>query len=518
MASLDSAPSRARQRWQEALLLFSLPFLYLLWRAPSFDSFFSNTDHGFQLALGRQVLLGKLPYVDLFFYYGPLAAYTSAAGFYFTDGPLAEIVICCIGYALAAGFAGLAVRRHTSFFVSLLVVAAMLLLLSRFYKWYYWCFPALVLFLLDRSFSKPEAHRRHAVALGCAAGIAALYRLDLGLACAVLAGVVWVASALRLDPRRLRQLPSLVVAGLAPMSLWLLFLLSQGGAAAVRDYFRFTCEGAVSTVSLIHSPIPDVDWARPFSSRSQVALAFRVVPAIYVLCLVHCAVHLVRRRSEPERLLVLGAAALGGAGLYPQAMHASEQQHLLQTLALLPACLALISWDLLALRNLGLRLSVSACGLVLLFMLAQIRGGFDLGPLLEGPERKLENLARARWTKPLKPITVTESIALPGQTVLVLPRPGDAYPTQIYAWIHRPMAGIFSFYEAGFFTDDYWRLRNYREILRNPPAVVIAAPDVFRARGSGGAAYLPEIYAFVREHYTDVVLSENGWIVLRRGS
>ena len=518
MASLDSAPPRARRRWQEALALFLLPFLYLLWRAPSFDSFFSNTDHGFQLALGRQVLLGKVPYVDLFFYYGPLAAYTSALGFCCTDGPLAEIVICCIGYALAAGFAGLAVRRHTSFLVSMLVVAAMLLLLSRFYKWYYWCFPALVLFLLDRSLSCGVRQRRHALALGCAAGLAALYRLDLGLACAVLAGAVWVTSALRLDRRRLRQLPLLVLAGFAPMALWLVFLLTKGGAPAVLDYFRFTYEGAVSTVKVIHSPIPDVDWARPFSSPSQVALAFRLTPALYLLCLVHCAVGLIRRRSEPERLLVLGAAALGGACIYPQALHASEQQHLLQTLALLPACLALLLWDVLAVRNLGLRLVSSACGLVVLVMLFQIRGGFDLGSLLESPERKLENLARARGTKPLKPITVTESIALSGQTVLVLPRPGDAYPTQIYAWIHRPMAGIFSFYSAGFFTDDFWRLRNYREILRNPPAVVIAAPDVFRARGSGGASYLPEIYAFVREHYTDVVLSENGRIVLRRGS
>lgn len=499
------------------MLLFLLPFLYLLWRVPSFDSFFSNTDHGFQLSLGRQVLLGKFPYIDLFFYYGPLAAYTSAAGFLITDGPLAEIVICCTGYALAAGFAGLAVRRHTSFLVSILVVAAMLLLLSRFYKWYYWCFPALVLFLFDRALSNPQRPLRQAAGLGFAAGLAALYRLDLGLACAVLAGLAWVASALTLDPRRLRQLPALVLAGLAPMTLWLFFLLMQGGTAAVRDYFRFTYEGTVSTVTLVNSPIPDVDWGQLLSTRSQVALAFRLAPAIYALCLVHCAVRLLRRRSEPQRLLVLGAAALGGACLYPQAMHASEQQHLLQTLALLPACLALCLRDLLAIPSLTLRLCSSACGLAVLTMLVQIRGGLDLGPLLEGPEHKLENLARALRTKPLKPILVTESIALPGQTVLVLPRPGEAYPTQIHAWIHRPMAGIFNFYQAGFFTDDYWRLRNYREILRNPPAVVIAAPDVLRSRGSSGAAYLPEIYAFVRERYTDVVFAENDWIVLRPG-
>ncbi len=29
---------------------------------------------------------------------------------------------------------------------------------------------------------------------------------------------------------------------------------------------------------------------------------------------------------------------------------------------------------------------------------------------------------------------------------------------------------------------------------------------------------LAEIHAFVRERFTDVVLSENGWIVLRPGS
>ena len=516
MAPVASTPERARRRGWHTLLLFLLPFLYLLWRCPSFDSFFSNTDHGFQLSLGRQVLLGKFPYVDLFFYYGPLAAYTSALGFLITDGPLAEVLICCTGYALATGCAALAIRRHTNAVVSTLATAAMLLLLSRFYKWYYWCFPALVLFLLERSLRSQERYAPRAAGLGFVAGVAGLYRLDLGLACAVLATAAWTAFALVLDRRRLRSLPALVLAGLAPLLLWLLFLLWRAGTPALRDYFRFTYEGAVSTVTLVNSPIPDVNWDRLLTPRSQTAVAFRFVPAIHVACLLYCAVRLWRRPSNPERLLLLGAAALGGIFLYPQALHASEQQHLLQTLALFPAGIALFLWDLLGIPVLGLRLTTAAGGLAILTMLVQIRGGLDLGPLLDGPERKLENLVKCLRRKPLRAIEATESVAAPGQTVLVLPRPNEAFPTQIYAWIHRPMAGIFNFYHPGFFTDDTWRLRDYREILRRPPAAVIAAPDALQARSSG-AAYLPEIFALVRERYTDVVFAEGNWLVLRPG-
>ncbi|MEM8805939.1 MAG: NAD-dependent epimerase/dehydratase family protein, partial [Cyanobacteria bacterium P01_G01_bin.38] len=36
---------------------------------PTLESFLENADHGYQLSMGKQVLLGKFPFVDFFFHY-----------------------------------------------------------------------------------------------------------------------------------------------------------------------------------------------------------------------------------------------------------------------------------------------------------------------------------------------------------------------------------------------------------------------------------------------------------------
>lgn len=453
-------------------------------------------------------------------------AYTSALGFTLTDGPLGEVLICSAGYALAISTAAWVVRRHTNGLVALLVAAVMLLVLGRIYKWYYWCFPVLVLWSFARSLGDGGGRARHAAGLGFLAGCAGLYRLDLGLACGALAAVAWTLAAFVLERRRLRRLPILLLAGCAPLLVWLAVLLVRSGASAVLDYVSFTIHGALSIVEAHQTsvPTPRFDWHQPFATSSQLALALWVVPAVSVLAVLLCAVRLRGRPADPRRLLVLGAAALGGLALLPQALHALEQQHLLQTLPFLPACVALLLYELrevpLTLRGVPLasRALSAACTLALLAMLVPLHGGFDLRPA-DNPLRKFRLLVNGPPANSsetlLRVIATLEALVPPGESVLVLPRPGKTHPTQLYAWIHRPMAGIFNVYFPGLFEDDEWRLRNYRAVLAHPPAAVIAERSILRASRPGARLGHAELFEYVRSNYGEVAFDEQGWLILR---
>lgn len=50
----------------------------LLMKAPGPGFYMGSRDHGSQLCIGTQVLLGKVPGIDLPIAYGPMVMYTSA--------------------------------------------------------------------------------------------------------------------------------------------------------------------------------------------------------------------------------------------------------------------------------------------------------------------------------------------------------------------------------------------------------------------------------------------------------
>src|SRR5271166_1139721 len=115
--------------------------VYLLWRFPPPTFFLSSLDHGYQLAMGTAVVDGRLPGIDYFTLYGPFVGLTSGLGLAVTGSLTGEIVICAVGYALAICCASSVVRRQTSPIFGWICVFALLLLLPRYYKWYYWLFP-----------------------------------------------------------------------------------------------------------------------------------------------------------------------------------------------------------------------------------------------------------------------------------------------------------------------------------------------------------------------------------------
>jgi hypothetical protein len=133
------------------LVLVAVVMLCLLWRAPGLEFYYHSPDHGYQLSLGRQITLGKFPFVDMFFHYGPLTALTSAIGIWLSGSLLGETLICVIGYTAALFLVFALVRAHASTTTGLCATIFSFLMMSRFYKWYYWLFPLLSLYIFHRA-------------------------------------------------------------------------------------------------------------------------------------------------------------------------------------------------------------------------------------------------------------------------------------------------------------------------------------------------------------------------------
>src|SRR5262249_47278728 len=147
-----------------------------------------GNDPSFQLSIGQQVVLGKRLFVDVFFHYGPLVAYTSALGLAVHDSLVPETVICALGYAASIALLFSTATVLIGRLAGVAVAGLALLLLARFYKWYYWLFPLLTVFLVVRE-PAPTGGRARGDALGLVTGVAFLYRIDLGITCLVTAVV-----------------------------------------------------------------------------------------------------------------------------------------------------------------------------------------------------------------------------------------------------------------------------------------------------------------------------------------
>ena len=75
-------------------IVFFGSFAFILLKAPGLDYFLSSRDHGYQLSIGSQVLMGKVPGIDVIISYGPLAMYTSSVGLWASGSLIGETVFC----------------------------------------------------------------------------------------------------------------------------------------------------------------------------------------------------------------------------------------------------------------------------------------------------------------------------------------------------------------------------------------------------------------------------------------
>jgi len=512
---------------------FGAFFLFLMLHAPGLDFYLSSPDHGHQLSLGRQVLLGKFPFIDLFFKYGPLTAVTSALGIWAWDCLIPETILCAAGYAVTLAIVFCLIRHYTSSITAAVGSLAGLALLARFYKWYYWLFPVLVLYCAHRWLqAKEDGQIRWVFAGGVAGGVGSLFRFDLGLACGCFS--VLLLPILSIQPFHSRQLircAAISLLGwLLPMGLWLIMLSYHGGIAAVPDYFLATYSGAKGSLEGMALPIPRFDGGDLWSAESRAALAFLLLPCTYIAAIVYGIAHGRKAGTrDAARYRFLVGVGLMGLGGFPQAMHRADLLHLLQVLPPMLVAASFLVWDAIQRSRLPFhgwwhqRVLMTATGAFLValpvtFLTMLPYGGFDLESTRQGVVKRYQGLVRGCQEAKKNPICEIVSAMTQNTSshdpVLV----ADA-ACQVNYFSRRPLSGILIGFEPAYFDGDRWRIRELEAVESNPPALVMA-PEGFLKYGPRHwfrVAY-PELYDFLAGNYREEVKKAGPYVLLVRSN
>ena len=249
------------------VVFLGLLLLFLL-KAPGIEFYLNSRDHGYQLSIGTQVLLGKVPGIDLPIAYGPLVMYTSTLGLWFTHSLIGETILCSTGYALSVFLLYHLVSRYASKWLGLVAAGFGLLLQARFYKWYLWLIPMAILWMSHRYLNSPPTRRwRWLIAGGCILGIGWLFRPDFGttnlMACLVFFGLVEASEPPRGPVRVLRAL-GLFFASFSIFPLaWLGYVVARLRHIRSLDLFREHRPGsAVDCQCDVAATAPDPEFDR----------------------------------------------------------------------------------------------------------------------------------------------------------------------------------------------------------------------------------------------------------------
>jgi hypothetical protein len=514
---------------RHGLAVFGLAWLALLWLTPSIEGYLVNTDHGYQLSLARLIQLGGFPDVDLFYHYGPMVAWSSAAALWLSGGLLGETILCATGYAVALGCLGGVARARIGPVAGWVVPLLGIVFLARFYKWYFWIFPALALVSLHVHLGDDARDRRDLLLAGATAGLCALFRFDLGVVLLVLWLGVAVVGREGLFGRGLVARGLWVILGfLVPIGLWVGVLGGVGGFEAVSDYRIATFDGATGVVGYWSMSPPRFDPTAPFSPESGVRLALTVMPLVLVAGLALGAWRTLRTSGAPARdARFLAGASVLGIGLLPQAYYRADGHHLLQALppvlVVAPLVARHLRLELAGRSQVARRLALVASGAVLLALatagIGLLRfGGADLSsPASNGIER-LAKLARGLEAAPPGALKATvrriPSLVPPDGRILVVP-----IVPEVYYFAERRMSGILNQYAPGILDGPRWRERNLEHVRAHPPDIVFTSALMMHPRSPMGRAFRrswPDLSRYLRGHYREVAFVRGPWILLRR--
>ena len=361
------APNRAKtvaraKRWATAAVVlavaaaFLLPLRYLL-RAPA-----PPMEEGILLVFPDRVLNGDVPHRDFLHLYGPGSLWVLAALFKVFGTrieverlvALAQLVGLATAVALLVRLWGRWVALAGALLTVLFTISSLLLTAWPWLGGAALGLGAVVALLQARAddsrLDRPRAAGRWAVAGGVLAGVALLYRIDLGLAVA-LAGmaVVWglraplvrravVGAAIGLSPYLLH----VAVAG--PGNVWngmivdpLFRLRPTRGLPVPPDPTQLKGTAVTALVDERAWPLPKL----PLSGQ---LFAWFVGTIAVVVFLLAVGVWSARRNPRALRARALLAAALFAAGVLPQAVQRADATHLgwvsAVAVAVLPAAIA----------------------------------------------------------------------------------------------------------------------------------------------------------------------------------
>jgi hypothetical protein len=505
-------------------------FLYFLLRAPGIDFYMNSSDHGFQLSVGTQILKGRVPGIDVLIAYGPMVMYTSAFGLWASGSLIGETLVCCAFYALTIFLLYHLVAVYTSKRQGVLAAVFGVLLQARFYKWYLWLIPLVVLWVWHRYANALPAHRfRWIACAGGLLGLCWLYRLDfgttnLGASLLILAFVAYDERPFPL--RRMLRSGAVLVASFAIVPLvWLAYLVIRVGPGAPWSYLSSTAEAMTAIVEGLSHPPP------PFRS---VIVAYWLIPGCYLASLCYGFLAGPSGGRDRRRRFLVASALVGMACLH-QSLHRMDPGHLLQVIPPAIVCISLLVAELLAgLPGLGLstrkstavRVAGACAGVLTLIVGVKLArwGETDLAPLSIWPNERYAGLAN-----PLGPANHDPRAAILA-AVTRMTGPDDAilaFPLdpQFYAITNRRLSGRLHAYYQGLFSWPRAIVGNLRAIEADMPRFVLVPSD-FDVRpdqcvdplvGEGRQSH-HELEAFIRREYSQVVLKDGGLIVLGRGS
>ncbi len=500
-----------------------------LLKAPDAGFYATSSDHGFQLSIGTQVLLGRVPGVDVVIGYGPLVMYTSALGLWLTNHSLiGETLICAGGHALAIFLIYHLVSRYASKLVGLLAAGFAYFLQIRLYKWYVWLIPLAILWAWHRYVRADREQRRPwIVATGLILGMCSLFRPDYGITetavVLVLLGFfeVW---ALGQPKAQALQSMGILVASVAVLPLaWLVYLAAGVSLEAPAIYLKTTAMAMLGVSQGLAHPPPPI---------RSVLLAHGLIPATYLLvvCAACCRLKSVAGDTRSWFLL---ASALVGLACEHQSWHRMDPGHLLQVLSPVIVCAALVTTCLIggldgAFKNgrLAFWLRCAGVGYALTLALLGLKlarwGQLDLDSFSCWPVHRYRRLA-----SPLSdPAAVPQAPALSyvrretdaSDSILVFP-----LDCQFYALTNRRISGRLHAYYPGVFTSQECQADNLAAIEADMPKLVVVGSEFEGSKSPLNDELIRDcrsshanIEQFIRQNYPRVVLKSGGVIVLSR--
>ncbi|MEK7793434.1 MAG: hypothetical protein AAB353_02840 [Candidatus Hydrogenedentota bacterium] len=498
--------------------------LVLLGKAPSLYFFLSDVDFGIRFGLARQVMLGKTPFIDLWYLGGPLWAYAPALGLWVDDSLIPETLICSVGYGISLFLISLLVEANLPFgrvlnrVLGVAAGLAGLAFLSRFEKWYYWLCPLLVLFCFLQIATSPNAnaaHRKWIAFAGLASGLGFLFRFDLGIGCLFAAMTTVALYSIRpfSTETRLGRAVLVIIGFVTLVIPWLLFLGLKGGISVWRDLAVGFYQGIPGQVVAMHEPYPAFDVRHLSGHPSGLAIFLVVVPATYLLGITYGLLGVLKQRGENQATLrFLLAACIMGLAMWPEAIQRTAVASFLSVLppfVLTGTILCGQLWGPVGrFRGSSLERYAVRGGVVLYLMVLAVAGrairaeaAFALEPFGHKIVERFNLLAggipEGMDHPTAKLVEGVHHRTGEGDTVLYLIPYSAAH-----SFIHRPISGNLDTHLTGHYSEQEWRERNLRLIRLHPPALVIAERGYENLRTDRGFRKgFPELDAYVRENY-----------------
>ncbi|MES9903750.1 MAG: hypothetical protein ABW168_13880 [Sedimenticola sp.] len=514
----------------QPLIVFCAFLFVILWRSPLVETYISSSDLGYQLSLGRLVFHGQHPYSDVLLFYGPLTAYSSALAIGIWDSLVSEVLICTIGYAAALAFVSAITRRAYSPWAAWLVPCVCFFLLGRFYKWYYWLFPAAMLYFMIRYIQATDKHNLWIIAASLAGAIGGLFRFDLGLMSVVF--MLATISLGNLRPLNIQAMASqwlvFLVSFSVPFIFWFSKLYSLNGIDGISCVITTFILGSKDIVTAWSLPIPDFSFSAPLSVNSLLSVTFVVMPLIYICSMLYGLIYGVRRNNEDSpRAKIIFLIGMIGIGIYPQSLSRSDVAHLLQVIwpvVIAIPCLGAALFKQISYMQVragrSLKFSLSVLILISLSAVIGISRGAprDLRPIDFRPIDNFKRLHLGMSAKMETPnaemykrlFSEAKKLTKPDQSILTL-----SLTPQFFYYADRRVSGMLNAYGPGVLTGEVLRQKNLERVISDPPATILVQSPQWRRRGEGSLHYIyPKLIEYLENMFSTIAYEDSGWSIL----